>query len=105
MKSARSLLPGRSGGEWMIPEKAEILPPGPKGAAALSYRELKSIYSFSLSLTRNVDEAHIREMILRGFFSKGIAIHEREAEHRASDGPTSDLLDERRIDSKIAAQR
>jgi helix-turn-helix protein len=67
---------GRSGGEWMILEKAEILPPGPKGPAALSYRELKCIYRFSLSLTRNVDEAHIREMIRRGFFSDSISLHE-----------------------------
>ena len=42
----------------------------------LSNRELKRIYASSLRLTANVDRAQIREMIRRGFFSKGIWLDE-----------------------------
>src|SRR5215467_6660153 len=44
--------------------------------AKLSNRELKRIYASSLCLTANVDRAQIREMIQRGFFSKGIWLDE-----------------------------
>src|SRR5215467_9857913 len=44
--------------------------------AKLSNRELKRIYASSLRLTANVDRAQIREMIRRGFFSKGIWLDE-----------------------------
>ena len=47
-----------------------------KEPAKLSNRELKRIYASSLGLTKNVDRAQIRQMIRRGFFSKGIWLEE-----------------------------
>ena len=42
----------------------------------LSNRELKRIYASSSRLTANVNPAQIREMIQRGFFSKGVWLDE-----------------------------
>jgi len=47
-----------------------------KAPAKLSNRELRRIYASSLRLTANVDREQIREMIRRGFFSKGIWLDE-----------------------------
>src|SRR5262249_41442754 len=47
-----------------------------KEPAKLSNRALKRIHASSLRLTRNIDRAQIREMIRRGFFSKGIWLDE-----------------------------
>ena len=47
-----------------------------KGPGDLSNRALKRIYAASSRLTANVDRAQIREMIRRGFFSKGIWLDE-----------------------------
>ena len=47
-----------------------------KEPAKLSNRELKRIHASSLRLTANIDRAQIREMIKRGFFSKGIWLDE-----------------------------
>jgi hypothetical protein len=43
---------------------------------ALTNRQLKRIYSSSLRLNVNVERAQIREMIRRGFFSKGVWLDE-----------------------------
>ena len=62
----------------------------------MSNRELKRIYASTSRLTANIDRAQIREMIRRGFFSKGVwldeldvlesvaqeIIHQRDAEGR-----------------------
>src|SRR5215469_10601300 len=47
-----------------------------KEPAKLSNRALKKIHASSLRLTANIDRAQIREMIRRGFFSKGIWLDE-----------------------------
>jgi len=47
-----------------------------KEPAKMSNRELKRIYASSLRLRKNIDRAQIREMIRRGFFSKGIWLDE-----------------------------
>jgi len=47
-----------------------------KEPAKLSNRELKRIHASSLRLTANIDRAQIREMIKRGFFTKGIWLDE-----------------------------
>ena len=51
-------------------EKSATSPP------MLSNRELKRIYASSSRLTTNVQRAQIREMIQRGFFSKGVWLDE-----------------------------
>jgi len=47
-----------------------------KEPAKMSNRELKRIYASSLRLRKNIDRAQIREMIRRGYFSKGIWLDE-----------------------------
>src|SRR5215467_4560008 len=47
-----------------------------KEPAKMSNLELKRIHASSLRLTANIDWGQIREMIRRGFFSKGIWLDE-----------------------------
>ena len=63
MKNAR--------GAWRVPAEA-TRPPILKASVPWSIRELRRIYSSSARLTANVESAHIREMIRRGFFGKGV---------------------------------
>lgn len=67
---------GEKGEQRRTPSNAIFQSSAPKQPAALSTRELKRIYSSSSRLTANVDQAHICEMIRRGFFSNGIWLDE-----------------------------
>lgn len=78
----RALLDGRLVGKyengklWFTAQAVRAFVARRHQPTALSNRALKKIYASSSRLTANVDRAQIREMIRRGFFSKGVWLDE-----------------------------